>query len=769
MWQELPDPPLDPAFTQAVGGNPLVARLLVQRGYDTPDQARAFLSPDCYTPAPADDLPDLVAASDRLDRALRQGERILVWGDFDVDGQTATALLLDALRSLGGDVVTHIPHRLRDGHGLHLDRLRALLHEHAPALLLTCDTGLSDAEAVDYAKARGLPVIITDHHALPSALPAADAILNPRRLPPDHPLAALPGVGVVYKLIEHLYTQRSRAAELPAFLDLVALGIVADVAAQTGDTRYLLQRGLAGLQVTERVGLRALVEVAGLPADRLNADDIAFQLAPRLNAAGRLDDAALVVDLLTTADPMRAHPLALQLEGLNNRRRLLTRQVEASARAQVAADPALLDDAALVLYDPAWHAGIIGLVAGRLAERYQRPLILLTAGADPDTARGSARGAPGCDLEAALATQSDLLLRHGGHAGAAGLTLPLTHLDDFRRRLDATLRAACDLDAPRELAIDAVLGSLGEITPELVSELHRLAPFGEGNPAPTLAVHDLTLHSAAFVGRGRAHRRLTVQDSFGHRQAVLWWNSADLPLPRGPFDLAFTLDFNRYQGGAELQVTLADFRRAASLPPEVALPPRAILDYRAGASDETLRALLAEYPDAAVWAEGYRRADSPGLALDELPAAETLIILTAPPDPAALRAALARVQPRRVALLGIDPPLPPGDALRRLLELLKFVVNRQRGATTRRALAAALGQSPAAVSAALDTLAAHGAITVYHGREDRLTVALGDGVATGDADAPRARFEALLAETAAYRAFFRRARPEQLLGDEDDA
>ncbi len=761
-------PPVSPSETliQVVGGHPLVARILAQRGITTPDAARAFLSPDAYAPAPPSDLPDLVLAAEHLDHAIQRGQTILVWGDFDVDGQTATGLLVDALRGLGADVPFYIPHRLRESHGIQVASLQARIDDLHPAILLTCDTGVSADPAIDYAKSRGLVTLITDHHDLPPALPDANAIVNPKRLPGDHPLAALPGVGVAYKLVEYLYAQAGRAGELPRFLDLVALGVVADVAQQTHDTRYLLQLGLDQLRATQRTGLQMLVEVAGLAPERLTAADIAFQLGPRLNAAGRLDDARPVVELLTTSDRSRAHVLALQLEGLNNQRRLQNSQIYAAALEEIARDPSLLDWEALVLARPGWHAGIIGIVASHLAERYQRPVVLLSI-AEDGTARGSARSAPGYDIGAAITAQADLLITFGGHPGAAGLSLPADHIPAFRRRLSDTLHETRDPTVRAGLSLDATL-PLSDVTLDLAADLNRLAPFGEGNPRITLASRDLTLRSAALLGRTRAHRRLTVEDASGTRQTVLWWQSADQPLPDDLFDLAYQLEISTYQGETELQLLLVDHRRSENAPVELERPPRQVIDHRADPHpDRVLRSVLEQHPDAAVWAEGYRRTESPGVPLDELRESDTLVVYTAPFGPQALQEALENVQPASVVLLGVNPPNQAfADVQRRLLELVKYVLNHQDGETSLGALAVAVGQSPQTVHLALEYVAARGEIAVDYQDGDALTITRLHETPSATAEAELAAFKTAVAETAAYRAFFRRAAPSHILGED---
>ncbi len=752
-------------WARASGVSALVASLLQARGITTPDVARSFLDPQHYRPASPGVLPDLDAAAALLASAVQRRQPVLVWGDFDVDGQTATALLVAALRGLGAKIAYYIPSRLDESHGVHLTSLAQQIREHGPALLLTCDTGTSAHGAVDYAKGHDVSVIITDHHDLPPTLPAADAVVNPRRLPVTHPLATLPGVGVAYKLVEALFDATGSPDASATLTDLVALGIVADVAALRDDTRYLLQRGLAQLHRVERVGLAALCEIARLDPATLSESDIAFQIAPRLNAAGRLDDARLGVDLLTTTDPEQAQMLALRLEGLNNQRRLFERQILAAAQTQIEQDPALLEWRALVLASPTWHAGLLGIVASRLAEQYARPVVLLTTAGD--MARGSARSFVSYDISAAIAAQADLLHTFGGHPGAAGLSLPIDHIPAFRRRLSDALAAQPAPPFARYLPIDAVL-PLRDVTFDLASDLERLAPFGEGNPRPTLVSERLTLDSATYLGREETHRQLTVRDEEGARQRVLWWNSASAALPTGLFDLAFQVQVSTYRGEPELQLSLVDYRPSPSASVTVQAPARLVVDHRQAPHPvEILAGIRRDHPQAVVWAEGYRRAESPGLPLSALGPGETLIAFTAPNGPVALSEALRAVAPRRIVLIGADPPqVTPGAVLRRLMELLKFVIAHEDGATTVTALAEAIAQTPETVRLALRYLRSCGVLDWAEDASGKLALVPVHQVQTEGDPALLSAFQAHVDETAAYRAHFRRAAPERLLGEQ---
>ena len=511
-------PPVAPSaeLVKAVGGHPLVAQLLAQRGLETPEKAIPFLNPEFYTPALPTALYGVAESAQILKTALAQGGNFLVWGDFDVDGQTSTALLVTALRTLAGEdhVRFHVPNRFEESHGIRLPKLQEKLATTDIPLhvLITCDTGIAEAEAIGYAKDQGMIVVVTDHHDLPPELQTvtpgvdkvwgmdsaavgqasvrrADAIVNPKFQAPDDPLRTLPGVGVAYKLVQHLFALVGRSGDETDLLDLVALGIVADVAEQVNDARYLLQRGLDKLRETKRVGLIALMDVSRVSPASLSADSIGFQLGPRMNALGRLDDATVSVELLSTRDAIRAGELAGKLERLNQERRLLSSQTTSAALDMIDRDASLLDYNALVLNHPAWHAGVVGIVASKLVDEFGKPTVLLL-NPPGEAARGSARSVPGVDIGASIAACSQLLLTHGGHPGAAGVSLLPENIPAFRRALSEQVEQHRDDSVQIGLTIDAEI-SLEDLDLTLAEELARLAPFGQGNPTPQLVSYGL--------------------------------------------------------------------------------------------------------------------------------------------------------------------------------------------------------------------------------------------------------------------------------------
>jgi single-stranded-DNA-specific exonuclease len=762
-WIEPESVPVSPSLREAVGGHPLVAETLARRGFLTPDAARAFLDPAVYTPAPPDDLPELSQAIDRLHRAIEQSEPIAIWGDFDADGQTATALLVESLRTLGADVLFHIPSR-QEGHGLHSQGLERLIARGA-RLILTCDTGVTAHAAVARANALGTDVIVTDHHVPGEHLPPALAVVNPHRLAGGHPMGTLAGVGVAYQLARALDPAVADGA-----LDLVALGLVADVTTLIGDARYLVQRGLEALRRTVRPGLQAVFEAAELRPEGITEEHIGFVLGPRLNALGRLADAHQGVELLTTEDWTRARILATEVEGLNARRQWLTKQVTDAALAQVERDPSLLDDyQALVLSHPTWPAGVIGIVAGRLAERFAKPAVLISAPPD-EIARGSGRSVPGVDLIAALTdcaasvADAPLLPSFGGHPGAAGFSVDPERIPELRAALSRAIAKQVETIPEPVLPIDAYV-ELPDLTLDLVSEIGRLAPFGRGNPPLTLAVRDLHLLSEATIGRTGEHRRLTVEDADEGTQTVFWWQGADWPLPQGRFDLALTLRASDYRGMADVQVEWIDAREQEPEAVDVsAAPTTRLRDYRTVSNPEAvLRGLISE-SEILVWAEGETSLDMNTHDRRQLVPAHRLAVWTLPPGPRELQAALERVQPDEVIFFAHDPGLDRASVfLQRLAGLVKFALRARDGWIDLEAVAAITAQRIGTVQAGLDWLAARGQTGMVEREEVRWRLAAAVGY--GDlptADAARTRLDALLAETAAYRAYLRDAPAETL-------
>ena len=759
-WIE-PDPAEVPAeFLEKIGGHPLVAHTLWRRGMTDPVQALAFLDPRVYRPASAWELPGMEQAVERLFKALKVREKICVWGDFDVDGQTSTTLLVSTLQELGADVFFHIPLRDTESHGIKLPALQQALGQGAQ-LVLTCDTGIGEHEPIAYAQSQGVDVIVTDHHALPAELPQAHTMINPQMLPPQHPLRTLPGVGVAYKLAEALYERAGRSGEAEKNLDLVALGIVADVAVQRGDTRYLLQRGLEALRRTQRVGLQALMEVADLDPGWLSEEHIAFNLGPRLNALGRLADANLAVELLTTGDLAKAQVMATQLEGLNARRKWMCDQVFEAAMDQLEQDPALLEDAALVLAHPSWPPGVIGIVAARLVDHYNRPVVLIATPPN-ELGRGSARSVAGCDIAQAIAAHSDMLKSFGGHPMAAGLAIELQRIPEFRRALSRTVSASAPPSEEAPLHVDGYL-RLDEISMQLVADLERLAPFGAGNRPLTLVSKELTLTNPRLVGRNSEHRQLIIKDQAGNAQRVIWWWGSEWELPQGAFDLAYALRASNYQGRREVQVEWLDWRPGpGALAPSVR-PALEVVDHRQQA-DALLLLRQLQKEGVQIWCEAKPELDLRAKGRHELSAAPGLAIVTIPPGPQVLQEALEQARPHKVHLFALNAGMDEAKPfLNRLAGLLKFALSKRDGEVQLTKLAAATAQTHEGVRAGIAWLEAKGFFIVAHEEGDDLQIAKERKEDPAKIESLTLRLQALLEETAAYRAYFLQADKDRLV------
>lgn len=712
-WLQPPSVTVPDSLRDAVGGHALIAESLVRRGIENVSNAHRFLDPAHYSPASPDELPDMDKAVGRLQKAISTGERILVWGDFDVDGQTATSLLVSALRDLGAKVSYHVPNRFSEGHGIHLPTLKTLL-DSGVDLLLTCDTGIAAHEAIHYAQRRGVDVVVTDHHALPPIRPAAYAAVNPMRLPEGHPLRELPGVGVAYKLIEALYGSRSS----DHLLDLVAMGIVADVMVQVDDTRYLLQRGLDVLRSGARPGLKAMMERAEIDPAELTEMDIGFSLGPRLNALGRLADANPAVELLTSDDPALIAERVTELEGLNQRRRFLTRQIYEAAQQQIESDPSLLKYAALVIMSEGWHSGILGIVASRLVENYNCPVIVLSE--QEGIASGSARSVAGVNIIEAIRSQSKLLRGYGGHTMAAGLSLKAEDVFDLRRGISGVVRETLDrAEITPELRIDGWL-DLGEIDLPLAEDIGRLAPFGNGNPPLTLATRGVHVKSRRKLGSRGDHLALTLEDEQGQTQRVIWWFADVDAVPEGRFDIAYTLRPNVFNGKREALMEWLDARPDETAV-EVVLPPTyEVVDYRVhNQPDAALREVRAQYEDVLVWAEAGAKIEG-GISRYGLHEAQTLAVWTVPPDVTVWRAALGTVQPETIVLFGHTPPFSNAqDLLTHLVGVAKYALRAKGGQIHLNDMAALTGQSERLIIACIRWLNTQSELRFEH---------LGDGL-----------------------------------------
>jgi single-stranded-DNA-specific exonuclease len=555
-----------------LGVSGALAQVLVRRGLAEPARARAFL--EAAEEHPPEGFHGIGEAVELILRHVEGGERITIHGDYDVDGVCSTAVLVRTLRALGANVDWYLPDRASDGYGLGADTVRRLA-ARGTRLLVTADCAITAIEEVALAKALGMEVVVSDHHAprADGALPRAP-IVHPALS--GYPCADLCATAVAYKLAQALLAaacgeqagdQRSGTSDprcelahssLREDLDLVALATIADVVPLLGENRTLVRRGLRALAATSKPGLRALMAVAGVDPSRVDERAVGFALAPRVNAAGRLYRADAGLELILTEDPVRARAIALELDGANRERREVETRIRFQAEAQISA---LGERSAYVLAGEGWHAGVIGIVASRLAERHRRPVVLVAL--DGDAGKGSGRSIDAFDLLAGLDACSAHLLRHGGHRAAAGLEIERGRLEDFAAALVAhaeSVLTAEDL-VPVE-RVDAVVGG-DELGMPLAEELQTLAPFGRGNPGVSLLVADATFTDSRPMGEGK-HVRFTVSSRGARARAVAFGNGGRLPVADGePAEATFTLEVNEWNGVSEPRLVLRQARPAA--------------------------------------------------------------------------------------------------------------------------------------------------------------------------------------------------------------
>ena len=565
--------------------SPLLAQCLLNRGLSEPPAIEKFLAPRLRNLADPFLLPNMAAAVARLLLAHSRGEQMVIFGDYDVDGVTSTTLLLEVLRKLGWQADAYLPNRMDEGYGLSRDGVENCLKKYPVKLLLAVDCGSTAAETIAWLREKDVDVIVLDHHQVSAPAPAAVALVNPQlqraditsagqpstvgpicRPDADRSFTELCSAGLAFKLA-HALVKRGREIGLPGaaeldlrpLLDLVALGTIADLVPLTGENRILVTAGLERLNTTQRPGLVALKEVAQSP-EKIGTMDVGFQLAPRLNASGRLETAEESLHLLLAETAEEAQPLAQNLDARNRERQKIERGITEEVAGVVRSKFNPQTDFVIIEGRLLWHIGVVGIVASRVLQEFYRPTIIL--GGDAGEWRGSGRSIAGFDLAAALRACGDLLEKHGGHAMAAGLTIAPDKIDLFRQRMNELARRSLkpeDFQPP--LRLDAEV-TLPEITLDALGALDQLKPMGQGNPAIQFCARKLT-HTRPLqrMGAKKQHVKFWVTDGVATHEAV-WWNAGDSSLPVGTFDLAFAPSENDFNGRRSVQLKVLDWRTA---------------------------------------------------------------------------------------------------------------------------------------------------------------------------------------------------------------
>lgn len=543
--------------------SPLVAQVLINRGIDTPEAAQSFLSArltDLHSPFL---MHDMGRATERIAAALAKKEKICICGDYDADGITATTVLLLFLESAGAQVTFHIPSRLTEGYGMSIATVKKL-HADGVSLIITVDCGVSAFDEVACARAHGIDVIVTDHHEPPDRLPEAYAIINPKQPGCPFPFKGLAGVGVAFNLVMALRTKLRDSRfwkdgpepNLKQYLDLVALGTIADMVPMLDENRIFVRNGLDILGKGCRPGIKALKNVCGIPDGPVAANMIGYRLAPRLNAAGRMAEADLSVQLLRAGNDDEAMALARKIDEENTRRQQRERSILAEARTMVKKNAELPDS--LILSSPGWHPGVIGLCASRLSEEFSCPAILFAVDEKSGECKGSARTVKGFDLYGAIKKCSSFLKAFGGHRDAAGLTVHMDNMGPFMKAFNAIVQeqfAANDYSPM--LSIDAEI-PLGELSHTMLEQIQALEPFGTGNAEPVFSSRELTSYSSMVVGNG--HLKLRIKEDGQFFDAIGFNMGTRYSLSNEAIRLAFVPQFNSYNGQKLVQLNLRDIK-----------------------------------------------------------------------------------------------------------------------------------------------------------------------------------------------------------------
>ncbi|MBT5925126.1 MAG: single-stranded-DNA-specific exonuclease RecJ [Verrucomicrobia bacterium] len=543
--------------------SPLLAQCLLNRGHSDFEQVDHFLRPKLKNLSDPFTLPNVQRAVDRLLTAREMGQKVVVFGDYDVDGVTSTALIIEVLRELGWKIDFYLPHRLEEGYGLSQDGVENCLKKHNPDLILAVDCGSTAVDTIRWLKDRGLDVIVLDHHQVTDPQPEAYALVNPQLNGGD--LCELSSVGLAFKLA-HAVIKACRELNQPPsvhdfdmrpLLDLVALGTVADLVPLTGENRVLVTTGLKRLNQTRRAGLLALMEIAQV-RDEVGVFEISFQLSPRINAAGRLVNADTALRLMLSDNLDEARKLAQELDTHNKERQTIEKGIADQAIGTIRSQFDSKRDYVIIEGQMYWHIGVVGIVASRVLREFYRPTIIL--GGEGTEWRGSGRSVNGFDLAEALRTCDDLLVRHGGHAMAAGMSIDPKNLEKFRKRINAYAEQQMTKECLTPiLHLDADV-PLAELTLDRMEELGRLNPFGAGNSALQFASRRVSLQSQPHrMGREQQHVKFWVSDGRTSYE-VLWWNCGKSKLPTGCFDIAYAPQINDYNGRRSVQLKLLDWR-----------------------------------------------------------------------------------------------------------------------------------------------------------------------------------------------------------------
>ena len=702
---------------QLADGNQLVAAIYQHYGIQNAQDLISLSESLTQTTSPFG-LPDIEKGIERILDAISNNELIAVWGDFDADGQTSTSILVGALRELGANVIYHIPVRGPEAHGINLPNLQKLF-DQGIKVLLTCDTGIREFEAAQACKKAGVDMIITDHHTPAEETPESYAVISGQLLPEEHLLHDLCGAGCAYKFTEALFIKSGREEKKDLFIDLAAIGTIADLVPLNLENRRLVRKGLDAIRSNPRPSIAELLKIAQIDPQMLQEEHIGFQIAPRMNALGRLADANEIVSFFLSSDMAEIRIMASRLDGLNLQRKQLCDNVFKAADELIQQDSSLLKQQVLVLHHPNWPGGINGLVASQLTERYHKPSIVLTAPADQN-ARGSARSIEGINITEAIASQESLLSGFGGHSMAAGLSLPQENLPAFRKGISeyvSQITSGIDITAKTFISLQTAFANL---TMDAFEKIEIFSPYGPDNPSPVFLTQNVTIKNIIALSKEKQHLKLECQDEKGDNCIIFWWNGDEKQLQKEfQLDILYHARPTSFRGNINIQCTLIDFQVHTDSIAEVKKKGIQIIDRRKyPLSMEWIKSFAAENNHNA-WAEGQYAIAGVTHTRETLTPADELLLVSFPPSYDLLKRIIHQAKPKTLIIANAITQSEKPDQFRNIcIGLLKYAIKNKEGKLPISVIEIQTGQRPDAIKSALSLLSAQGLFQIEISKDE---------------------------------------------------
>ncbi|WP_010251763.1 single-stranded-DNA-specific exonuclease RecJ [Acetivibrio cellulolyticus] len=730
---------------EATDGDELVARIFYNRGYKNPLTIRQMLKDEFYTPTDVNEFTNIKKAVDRILNAADRDEKICVYGDYDVDGVTSTVTLVECLSLFIDKVVYHVPDRFTEGYGMNIEVIEKLAGEGV-SLVITCDCGISNINEIKRAKELGMDVILTDHHNIPSELPNADVILNPKLLEEGHKARNLSGCAMAFFLCLALLKHKGMEEKAEDYLDMLALSLIADVVSLNGENRYLLKKALPKLFNTKREGLIKLLGIASKTSELSTEENIAFQIAPRINAAGRMESARLPVELLLCKDPYMADEMAQKIDFLNTERKRVQQEIIDQAIEQV--ETKKKNKTVLVLYNDFWHHGIIGIAAGRICELYRKPAILLSLKEDGKTVVGSARSVDDINIYELIKECSERLLKFGGHSQAAGLSLLKDDLQGFVGEIELLAEKKHFINETIKVDIDMEL-EVDNVTDELYDRLQLAGPYGEGFEAPMFVSYGLKVLSDRKTEKN--HHIMVLEGKNNTRISAVKWFGSGKSLQGKVFDLTYKISKNTYKGNSSIQLTLGHTVESEGEVQKVF--NGSIIDERG--SDINL--LADKYAQPLFFYEGLNSTCPVASAVDRFGIRKTdnVVFLSPPANTSIFREIIALSNPQNIIInFNVLQDYSFKGFVINLLGLIKHIVSQDKGRGYIEAISIKLGVEEAVVKSGLRFLKAAGKVNYLLSEDDRRVFILkGDGSQTIDMVSAEKRLRNALMEKMAYQQF----------------